>query len=109
MILQDVFHDSPIGDEWFMEHGFKTALEGNMSVCTELGCPEPPDPATAGWDEWLDSDKHPISLIRQYLVISTTIDFDPPRNPTTLNVMNGKREELMFRIRTHVEKMKGAE
>lgn len=106
MILQDVFDDCNIGDAYFLEHGFTDTLWSAMYVCQQLGCPRPVDPTTHTWSDWLNEEKHPIPLVRQFLAISCTLDFDPPRNVTTANNMMSKRDELAFRIRTAIEEYK---
>lgn len=104
-ILLDVFADCGQTDEWFMAHGFKTVLDSKMLICEQLGCPAAPtDSALSDWDDWMpDATKYPIAMVRDYLRISTTLDFDPPRSPTVLNAMEETRNMLEFRIRTHIE------
>lgn len=72
-------------------------------------CKKVEDPSSASMDDlYIDTEDDSYKyLVRQYILLSVRLSFDPPTISTLYQALDGKKRELMYRLTNYKTKEGG--
>ena len=80
-----------------------TCINAAFSTLHQLGNPSfSVSDKTATWDDYA-TDESVVNAVKQYIVLKTRVNFDPPANSSVLESMKNQIQELEWRINVAVD------
>lgn len=94
------------GDYDPFDHDILTEINTALSTIFQVGAGDSSyriDTAEETWDEFYEStglkNKHILEMVKEYVFLSTKINFDPPESSYATDNLVKKKDELEWRIK----------